>query len=282
MMRRILDRPGEERSEYAAAPRKGGRKDSVQSLIRALNIVNRIATSDDGLTLTRIAEDVDLAVSTVHRLLTTLEQERFVQFDAERRRWLIGVQTFVAGSAFLKTRNLVAVARPYMRALMEECRETVNLAVEDKGNAMYVSQSEGPQSAQALARTGAKVPLHCSGVGKAMLAGKSDAELAKFLPGDGKRRLTANTIVSGSSLHDDIMLARERAYAVDNEEHAIGLVCVAAPVFNEFREPMGAISISGPVARILKADIPRLGDLARRRADQITARLGGARPAHFR
>jgi IclR family acetate operon transcriptional repressor len=254
----------------------------VQSLVRALHIVNRIATSDEGLTLTRISEEVDLAASTVHRLLTTLEQEQYVHFDPEKRRWLIGVQTFVAGNAFLKTRDLVAVARPYMRALMEESRETVKLAVEDKGEAVFLSQSEGPRTPTRQATACARAPLYCSGAGKALLSGKTLAELSKFLRGEGRRRLTVNTIVSGPALHDDIMLARERAYAVDNEELAIGLRCVAAPVFNEFREPVGAISISGPAGRILQGDIPRLGNLARRRAEQITAKLGGTRPDPFR
>lgn len=280
-MRKSLGRSGEESSENRAALCAYVRRDSVQSLVRALNIVNHIATSDEGLTLTRIAEQVGLAASTVHRLLTTLEQERYVHFDPEKRRWLIGVQTFVAGNAFLKTRNLVAVARPYMRALMEECRETVKLAVESKGEALYLSQSEGPQTAAGPTSAGARVPLYCSGVGKALLSGKSDAELVKLLPRKGMRRLTMNTIVSGSSLRDDLALARERAYAVDNEEHAIGLRCVAAPVFNEFRQPVGAISISGPATRIRQTDVPRLGDLARRRADQITAKFGGTRPDQF-
>ncbi len=281
-MRKPAGGPREESFRDHAASSAGGRKNSVQSLVRALKIVNRLAASDDGMTLTRISEDVELPASTVHRLLTTLEQERYIRFDPEKRHWQIGVQTFVAGNAFLKTRNLVAVARPFMRALMEECRETVKLAVENKGEAIYLCRSDGPQPAPPAARNELRVPLYCSGVGKALLSGRSDADLATLLPRKEMPRLTVNTIINGSRLYDDIMLARERAYAVDNEEHAVGLRCVAAPVFNEYHEPVGAISISGPVARIHETDIPRLGDLARQRADQITARLGGAKPNMLR
>ena len=96
------------------------RSDSVQSLVRALSIINKLAGADEGLALTKLAQSVGLAPSTAHRLLTTLEQERYVQFDAEERTWSIGVQAFIAGSAFLRARDLVAVARPYMRALMED------------------------------------------------------------------------------------------------------------------------------------------------------------------
>ncbi len=231
------------------------------------------------MTLTRIAESVDLAPSTVHRLLTTLEQERYVRFDQERRLWSVGVQTFVAGCAFLRRRDLVSVARPYMRALMEECRETVNLAIQDDREARYVHQVGHPAISRPGAKPGARVPLYCSGVGKALLAAMTDRELERLLPEEGARRLTANTIVSRSALRGDIALIRERGFAVDDEEHAVGLRCVAALVFNELREPMAAISISGPATRISHSNIPRLGELLRQKAAGITAKLGGVRPA---
>ncbi len=231
------------------------------------------------MTLTRVAESVDLAPSTVHRLLTTLEQERYVRFNAERRLWSVGVQTFVAGCAFLRARDLVGVARPYMRALMEECRETVNLAVQNERKAMYVHQIEFPAIARPSAKQGSRVPLHCSGVGKALLAAKTDDELERLLPEHGMRRITANTIVSQSALRKEIALTRERGFAIDDEEHAVGLRCVAALVFNELREPMAAISISGPATRISHSNIPRLGELLRQKAAGITAKLGGAGPA---
>jgi IclR family transcriptional regulator, acetate operon repressor len=258
---------------------RGARSESVQSLVRALAIINRLSEAEGAMTLTRIAESVDLAPSTVHRLLTTLEQERYVRFDPERRLWSVGVQTFVAGCAFLKTRDLIGVARPYMRALMEECRETVNLAVQDEREAMYIHQIENPAIQRPLAKPGARVPLYCCGVGKALLAAKTDGELEGLLPEGGARRLTANTIVSPSALREDIALIRERGFAVDDEEHAIGLRCVAALVFNEFRESMAAISISGPATRISPSNIVRLGELLRQKAAGITARLGGSSPA---
>ena len=231
------------------------------------------------MTLTRLAESVVLAPSTVHRLLTTLEQERYVRFDVERRLWSVGVQAFVTGCAFLTTRDLVGVARPYMRALMEECRETVNLAVQEDREAIYIHQIEHAAVQRPIARSGGRVPLYCSEVGKALLAAKADSEVDRLLTGDGARRLTAKTLVSRSALREDIALVRQRGFAVDDEEHAIGLRCVAALVFNELREPMAAISISGPAARISPSNIPRLGELLRQKADGITARLGGAGPA---
>ena len=136
------------------------RSDQVQSLVRALTLVNRLATADEGVSLTEVAQQVGLSPSTAHRLLTTLEQERYVHYDAERRLWSVGVQAFMTGSAFLKTRNLVALARPHMRALMEDSEETVNLAVEDQFAAVYLAQVECRQMMRAFARPGGSVPRH--------------------------------------------------------------------------------------------------------------------------
>ena len=264
----------ERRAPIRAAERSG----QVQSLVRALAIVNRLAAAEDGVTLTEAAQQVGLSPSTAHRLLTTLEQERYAHFDAERRLWSVGVQAFVAGNAFLKTRSLVATARPHMRALMEESEETVNLAVEDQYEAIYLAQVECRQMMRAFARPGGRVPLHCSSVGKALLSAMPDGELAKVLHRQGLPRITVKTINTTAILRQDLMRAREHGYAIDDEEHAVGLRCIAAVIFNETAAPVAAVSLSGPMARIPDARIPLLGDLVRRKADSITAQLGGILP----
>ena len=109
------------------------RSGQVQSLVRALRLLTVVSRADDGLTLTEAAQRAELPVSSAHRLLSTLQQERFVRFDQERTRWFVGVAAFVAGSGFLRSRDLVTVARPYMRLLMEDSGETVSLAVEETG-----------------------------------------------------------------------------------------------------------------------------------------------------
>ena len=257
---------------------KPERSDQVQSLVRALGIINRLAAADEGVTLTEVSQQVGLSASTAHRLLTTLEQERYVHFDAERRLWSVGVQAFVTGNAFLKTRSLVAAARPHMRALMEDSEETVNLAVEDQHEAVYLAQVDCRQMMRAFARPGGRVPLHCSSVGKALLSAMPDGELSKVLHRRGLPKLTVKSIHTTAGLRQDLAASRARGYAVDDEEHAVGLRCIAAVIFNENTDATAAVSISGPMARIADVRIPLLGELVRRRADAITAQLGGALP----
>ncbi len=252
-------------------------EDRVQSLSRALALLNRIAEAPDGrVTLTELAQQVGLASSTAHRLLTTLEQERYVRFDPDGRTWSVGVQAFIAGCAFTRTRSLVGLARAPMRRLMEACGETVNLAVEDEGEAVYLAQVECRQMMRAFARPGSRVPLHCSGVGKAILSALPDRIVSKILHRHGMPRLTVKTITSPERLRADLVRARLDGYALDDEEHSVGLRCLAAPVLDEGGNVLGAVSVSGPMARIEDGSLAVLGTRVRDAARNISAELGAA------
>ena len=103
-----------------------------------------IAESGDGMTLTDVAQIVGLPPSTAHRLLTTLQQERFVRFDSTAYLWEVGVEAFIIGNAFVRTRDVVAMARPYLRRLMEEGGETANLYLEQDGEAICMGADRVP------------------------------------------------------------------------------------------------------------------------------------------
>jgi IclR family transcriptional regulator, acetate operon repressor len=254
---------------------RASRGDTVQSLTRALGLLNVLARHDQGLGLSDAAKETGLAVSTAHRLLSTLSHENFVCFDPERGVWMIGVQAFIVGSAFLRARELAGVARPIMRQLMEDSGETVNLAVEEGGEAIYVAQIECRKTMRAIARPGGRAAIHCSGVGKALLAAMSDDEVERIIAARGLAAATADTITTPAALRAELAAVRKRGFAIDHEENAIGLRCVAATVFDEHGKPIAAISISGPRARISDDLLMPLGEAVREAARQITAGLGG-------
>jgi len=247
----------------------------VQSLVRALALLNRVAEAQsEGATLTELAQQVGLPASTAHRLLSTLEQERYVRFDHEGRSWSVGVQAFMTGCAFTKSRSLGALARPHMRLLMEKAGETVNLAVEDEGEAVYLAQVECRQMMRAFARPGSRAPLHASAVGKAILSAVSDKTLSRVLHQRGMPRLTPKTITTPSALRAELEQVRASGYAVDDEEHAVGLRCIAAPIFDETGEAIAAISASGPMARIVEERVASLGALVLETANAISSEMG--------
>lgn len=258
-----------------AAERSG----NVQVLSRAIAILNHLAQADGGASLTEVGTAVGLAASTTHRLLTSLESERYVRFDAETKLWSVGVQAFIMGNGFLRTRDLVRLARPHMRTLMEASGETVNLAIEDQGAAVYLSQVECREMMRTFARLGARVPMHCSGVGKALLSALDETLLNRHIDRHGQTRMTARTITGRSDLMADLAAARARGYAIDDEEHAVGLRCVAAPIFNEHGDAVGAVSLSGPMARITDARIATLGASVAAASVRIMAEIAGKPPS---
>ena len=250
----------------------------VQSLSRALKLMNALSYHSQGMSLSEVAHEVGLPTSTAHRLLTTLQNERFVRFDPERSTWLVGVQAFRVGSAFLRSREIAATARPFMRRLMEQSGETVNLAIADRGEIVFLAQVECNKMMRAIAGPGGRAFMHCSGVGKALLAFGRPAEVEKHLQVMDFRRETPSTLTTLESLKRDLATTLARGYAVDNEENAVGLRCVAAPLFDEHGDAVAGLSVSGPAARIPEIRIPALGSAVAAVAAEITQELGGRRP----
>ena len=193
--------------------------------------------------------------------------------------WYIGLNAFTVGNAFLERRDFVAVARPHMHSLVDECGETVNLGVIDDGEVVFINQVESREVMRMIVRLGSRSPIHASGVGKAMLAGMPERRVEQILERRGLPRFTERTIDSPKALYDELALTRRRGYALDDEEHHVGLRCVAAAIFDENAQALAAISLSGPTARMVDERLGELGQAIRRTADQITGALGGRKPS---
>jgi len=250
----------------------------VQSVTRAMALLNALSYYGQGLTLSELAKKVGLANSTAHRLLTTLQNERYVRFDAERSAWLIGVQAFRVGSTFVRSRDVVTIARPYMRLLMQREGETVSLAVEDRGEVVYLSQVETQQMMRAICGPGGRAAMHCSGIGKALLAAYSQEQLHKIMPDLSLDRQTSRTLTTPDEFSRELKRVRDQGYAVDDEEVAVGLRCVAAAIYDENSFPLAGLSLSGPTARISRDRVAGLGKIVRDVANDITEELGGVVP----
>ena len=251
----------------------------VQSLTRGLTLLETLAGSPVALNLTDISEKVGLPPSTVHRLLNTLLQQQFVAQDGERAEWSVGVKAFSVGNAYLKSRDFITAARPFMRELVAETGETSNLAILENGMPVFVAQIECDEMMRMVAKLGSHAPVHASGVGKAMLSVKPDNEIQALLGKPPYRQFTEKTYTTSEALLAELQRVRQQGFAVDNEEQSPGLRCVAANIYNEYGEAVAAISISGPVQRVTEVRVQVLGGIVRTKADAITHALGGTAPA---
>ena len=246
----------------------------TQALSRGLAVLEALAATEGGATLTSLAAQLKLPAPTAHRLLATLEAMGFVH-AGPKGEWQMGVRAFRVGSGFLAHRNLVVQAYPHLRELMDRAGETANLAVIESGEAVFVEQVQCRELMRMSAKLGSRAPLHASGVGKAMLAALPERAFAAAI---GRRELTEytpRTLTSIAALAGELVATRARGYAVDDEEHAPGLRCVAAAVLDENGQPWAAVSLAGPTTRMTHARLPALGALVRATARDLTSELGG-------
>src|SRR6202158_1498200 len=162
-------------------PRDGG----VQCVDRALLIIQTLAEDDEGYRLSDLSVRTGLSTSTVHRLLTTLEKRRFVQFDRDESMWHIGAQSFAVGSTFLRRRNFLTQALPYLRKLRDQTRETANLAVVDDGEMIVLTRVESREITRSVTNVGGQGPMVASGLGKALLSTYSEEDIFEIIRGEG-------------------------------------------------------------------------------------------------
>jgi IclR family acetate operon transcriptional repressor len=250
---------------------------SVQSLDRALRILAIIA-GGNGLSLSEVASASGLPPSTAYRMLTTLENHRMVEFDQTDQLWSIGVETYRMGSAFLRRRKLVDRARAVMQRLMERTGETANLGVAEDDCVVFVSQVETHQAIRAFFQPGSRSPFHASGIGKAILAHLPGDRVTAIVRKAGLEAYTPKTLSDAPALARDLDRVRASGFSVDDEERHPGMRCIAAPVFNEFGEPVAGVSISGPTVRVTPERVADIGPLVRDAAAEVTQMIGGVIP----
>src|SRR6476659_2497883 len=247
------------RKPVGAEPEADVRDGGVQSVDRALSIIETLAEDDEGYRLSDLAVRTGLSTSTVHRLLATLESRRFVAFDRTESKWHVGARAFTVGATFARRRNFSAQAVPYLRKLRDLTRETANLAVVDDEFIVVLTRMESREIMRSLTKVGGRVAMVASGVGKAVLATYSDADVSAIIHRQGMPRLTEKSIVRPSDLFKELAKVRIQGFAVDDEEACMGLRCVAAVVYNDCGEPLAAISVSGLTSRLTDDRLPALG-----------------------
>ena len=250
----------------------------VQSLTRGLNILEALAKTDGGITLTDLAHRVSLPPSTTHRLLSTLEKMGYVYQAGNLGLWYVGLHAFTVGAGFLANRDFVGESHAYMRRLMEQSGETANLAILDGTEAVFIAQVQCHEMMRILVKIGGRVPLHASGVGKALFAALPDEQIDAILKVKGLPRITPHTIVAPETMWAALKVIRHRGYSFDDEEHAPGTRCVAATIFDEHAEPLGAISLAGPASRLPDERIRQLGPAVAHTAEELTRKVGGRWP----
>jgi len=223
---------------------------TIQSVDRALRLLERLSENPSGKRLLQLANETRLPASTVHRALQTLFQAGYVCQDPVTGAYRLTGKLLEIASYAVAGRTLREEAIPHLRKLRDKTRESAHLVVLDGVYALTVESVISTERNLVDSYVGERVPLHCTAVGKVLLASLPLDKLEDVLLHLELTRFTENTICTVSALRDHLKAVREMGYALDWEENEIGIRCIAAPVRNAVGEVVAAIGISGPATRI--------------------------------
>ncbi|MGM0472436.1 MAG: IclR family transcriptional regulator [Bacillota bacterium] len=250
-------------------------KKIVQSVDRALIILEALAEEEKPMTLSNLADKISLNISTVYRILNTLRQRGFIEQKEDSGRYYLGLKTFEVGNAAKKDINLITIAKPYLQKLVDQCNESTNLAILDEGEVVYLDQASSTNIIKMFAQAGSRGPAYCTGVGKVLLAYQDQTEWADLFEQMDFKQYTDNTLVQSEALKEELKEIREQGYAIDEGEMEEGVRCVAAPIKNHSGEVVAAISVSGPSIRMTDQYIEEeVIGIVVEVANQISLRLG--------
>ena len=216
----------------------------VQALDRAFAVLDLLGESETPLGLAQVASSLQLHKSTAHRFLMVLERHHMVE-RTTGGKFRLGLRLFDFGNRAIEQYDLRERAQPHLRRLVAETEETAHLCVLEQARVIYIDKIEPARSVRMITRIGSSNPVHCTSVGKAILAFLPEERINDILRRTKFERFTQPTISSAEALRVEIEKTRRRGYAVDDEELEEGLRCIAVPLLDSQRLPVGAISVSG-------------------------------------
>ncbi len=246
----------------------------VKSVSRALDIINLVSIKKGGLGVTEIANQMDINKSSVYRILSTLVQYGYIEQDKETEWYKLGYQFLEVSSRLLESLDLRNEAKPFLQELEKETNEVIHLVVYDRGEVVYIEKLDGNEALRMHSKVGKRAPMHCTSVGKAILAHLPIEIVQEIIERKGLPIHTDKTITDKNVFIDELAEVKKKGYALDLQENEYGITCIAVPIFDHLGKVEAAVSISGPTIRMTDARLvelqPRVIEIGKR----ISARLG--------
>lgn len=247
----------------------------MSAVRRAIQVIDLLARKG-ALGVRAVAQQLDLPVGSVHRLLQDLAQENVVARNSEGA-WQLDYRLLQISDLHMDNLRLPRLARSFCEDIAEKTRETVNLNVLSEFSCVCVDKVRGNQGMQLDRPIGSRSPLHCGGSAKAMLAFMSEAEQDRVIK-NGLTGFTDNTLTDAKALKDELARTRERGYSIDDQEMVLGVFCVGVPIVDRLGHPIAAISISGPSHKQAGAEVAPLVEMLNKACGHVSERLGYTGP----
>ncbi|WP_028547959.1 IclR family transcriptional regulator [Paenibacillus sp. UNC451MF] len=246
----------------------------IQSLDRALRILDLFDEQESELKITEISRKMDLHKSTVHSLLKTLQEHRYIEQNPETGKYRLGMKLLERGHLLLQHLDIRAVARAELLELASATGQTSHLVIQEGREGVYIDKVEGPRAVIRYSRIGRRIPLHCSSVGKVLAAFMPQAELERLLQGYDFTVHTSRTITDKASFIQELEQVRRDSYAMDDQENEPGVRCVAVPIRNHTGQVIAAVSISTLISNVNDAELQAFIPVLKSSGERISNQMG--------
>lgn len=245
----------------------------VQSIDRAVAILECFSENKSELKLSEIASMLDLNKSTVHGILNTLKHHGFIDQDEVTQKYRLGIRFIGYGDLVVNSINITNIAVPVLEKLCHKVEETVNIAMLDGLDVVFIEKKECNKSIKTSTKIGSRLPAYYTADGRIILSYLEKEKIKELLPRTIKQ-LTTNTITDKQFLMEKLYETKHRGYAVDHEEVVKGLICIAAPIFDHMGEVKYSISITGPSVRMTDEVVSEYINIIKEAANEISHRIG--------
>lgn len=248
------------------------RNPSVPSVDRALNLLELLASTTTGLNLSMISRKLKIPKSSAYYLVTTLAKHNFVRRSPGQRVYSLGTDAPSFARISRAEYDLQALCSPYIQSLSKRIGMTAQLGIREGAEARIIDRSELP-GVRLDSWVGRHFDLHCTAIGKALISNLSDVEVENLFKTRGLPKHNENTICSLDGLKSHLAEVRRKWFATDDEEHELGVRCIASPIVNHLGGVVGAICIFAPASRLPPPEMPALGLEVGKLAKEITRNL---------
>ena len=222
----------------------------INSILRASAILKSFAGEQTHLRISELARRLGLDRSTTYRILLSLEKCGLVEKDEKTGEYALGLAAFELGNAYLRRMDFIQLSKPVMAELAQKVQETVHLAVLSDTEIFYVDKAESPRPLGVMSKIGQRGPLHCTALGKVLLAYQPEEEQMKIIRKIKLLPYTPKTITSRQKLLEELKVVRKQGYALDHREIEEDVECIGAPIRDHRGNVIAALSISGPQKKI--------------------------------
>lgn len=228
-----------------------------QSLEKGLAVLRAFDARRRTMSLAEVAEAAGINKSSAQRMVHTLEALGYLRKHEQTRRFQLTPKVMEIGYNYLAADTLVDVANPFLAELSQITGETTNLTEPDGLDMVYVARFVAPKFIPIHMPIGSRIPMYCTGCGRAYLSGLDDEEAAEMLRRSEPQRLTQNTLTDVETILETVRTARSKGYAVNAEEMFLGDMSIAAPILDSRGQPVAAVHVVAPTSRWSREDAER-------------------------